>query len=209
MIKKFLLYILFGALFTACIPVFADTAIKALDNPLSAVSLKEQKKQAQDIAALIKMERLRHQKMIKELERQAKIRAKAELKAQRQKARLAKIRAKAEARQNQTPHVQDAEAQERQQQAQLETRREAVRKQLDDGVEAMYQDALSLYQQGNYLAAAERFKDVSDIIPGYKRSEEYMTEARHKYMDVKSQAVSAPGTSNVSQALDIFDPNAK
>jgi len=129
-------------------------------------------------------------------------------------------------------HREELFAQERQRQAQLEARREAVRKQLEDGVEAMYQDALSLYKQGEYGTAADRFKDVQDILPGYKRSEQYLDEARAKSFDQKSQAVVVPDTSgdstpsspapitdpapsasshqdNVSKALDLFDPNAK
>ena len=88
-----------------------------------------------------------------------------------------------------TQRRQELERQERQRQAQLEAQREAVRKQLEDGVEAMYQEALSLYKQGDYTAAADRFKDVQDILPGYKHSEQYMDEARQKSLTVKPQAV--------------------
>ncbi len=94
---------------------------------------------------------------------------------------------------------------EEQRQAQLEARREAVRKQLEDGVEAMYQDALGLYKEGDYAAASKRFKDVEDIIPGYKRSQHYLDDARQK----ASAPLSMSRQANVSKALDIFDPNAK
>ncbi len=115
---------------------------------------------------------------------------------------------------------QELEAQERQRQAQLEAQREAVRKELEDGVEGMYQEALSLYKQGDYAAAADKFKDVQDIFPGYKNSAQYMDEARRKSLTVNSRPVSIPVASNppstpvshddsVSKALDLFDPNAK
>ena len=89
------------------------------------------------------------------------------------------------------------QVQERQRQDQLEARREAIRKQLEDGLEAMYQEALRLYKRGDYTAAADKFKDVRDIIPGYKRSEQYMDEARQKSLTVNLQVV--------SKALDLFD----
>jgi len=81
----------------------------------------------------------------------------------------------------------DLEKQEHERQAQIEAQRQAVRKQLEDGVEEMYQDALSLYQQGDYKSAADRFKDVQDILPGYKRTEQYMDEARQKSLIIKPQ----------------------
>ena len=89
------------------------------------------------------------------------------------------------------------QVQVRQRQDQLEARREAIRKQLEDGVEAMYQEALRVYQKGDYAAAADKFKDVRDIIPGYKRSEQYMDEARQKSLTVNLQVV--------SKVLDLFD----
>jgi hypothetical protein len=86
----------------------------------------------------------------------------------------------------------------------------------------MYQEALSLYKRGDYTAAADKFKDVRDIIPGYKRSEQYMDEARRKSLTVNLQAVNAsphasavpasPSASRqdvVSKVLDLFDLNAK
>ena len=101
--------------------------------------------------------------------------------------------------------------QERQRLAPLEARRKALRKQFEDGLEVMYQEALSLYKQGDYTAAADRFKDVQDILPGYKRSEQYMDESRQRSLTLKPQALITPDASgdNVSKALDLFDPNAK
>ena len=91
-------------------------------------------------------------------------------------------------RKEETMKIQELE----QRQAPLEVRREAIRKQLEDGLEAMYQEALSLYKRGDYTAAADKFKDVQDIIPGYKRSEQYIDEARQKSLTVNLQAVNAP-----------------
>lgn len=123
---------------------------------------------------------------------------------------------------------QEGQGQGRQQ---LEAMREIVRQQLEDGVEAMYQQALSLYNQGDYAVAADGFKYVQDIFPGYKRSKQYMDEARQKSLAVKPQAVThdasegstdVPTTpavasasasvsrqDNVFKALDSFDPNAR
>ena len=70
--------------------------------------------------------------------------------------------------------------QERQRLAPLEARRKALLKQLEDGVEVMYQEALSSYQQGDYATAADKFKDIQDIFPGYKRAQQYRNEARLK-----------------------------
>ena len=114
------------------------------------------------------------------------------------------------------------ERQEHERQAQLEAQREAVHKQLEDGVELMYQEALGLFKQGDYTAAADRFKDVQDILPGYKRSQEYMQDARQKSMTIKPSVLTMPSPASTnttpapvshqgdaSKALDILDPNAK
>jgi len=120
-------------------------------------------------------------------------------------------------------HQQEVQRQEQQRQAELEAQREAVRKQLEDGVEQMYQSALSLYNQGQYSQAADRFKDIQDIIPGYKKSSQYMDDARQKAIAASSAPVDQPTPSvsssdsstpvshdqSVSKALDLFDPNAK
>jgi TolA-binding protein len=78
--------------------------------------------------------------------------------------------------------------QERQRLAPLEVRRKAVRKQLEDGLEAMYQEALSSYKQGDYAEAADKFKDIQDIFPGYKRARQYIDEARLKSLTVNPPA---------------------
>jgi len=102
---------------------------------------------------------------------------------------------------------------------QLEARRAVVRKKLEDGVEAMYQEALSLYKHGNYTAAADKFKDVQDILPGYKRSGQYMDEARRKSLTFQSvitlNASAVPSSSpvaredSISKTLDLFDSNVQ
>ena len=108
----------------------------------------------------------------------------------------------------------ELERQERQVQSQLESQREVVRKQLEAGVEAMYQEAMSLYKQGNFLEAADKFKDVQDILPGYKRSSQYMDDARLKSGEkpiVMTPVATAPLSrqDSVSKALDLLDPDAK
>jgi TolA-binding protein len=117
------------------------------------------------------------------------------------------VRQQAEQREE-TQRRQELERQEREHQAQLEAQREAVRKQLEDGVDAMYQDAMRLYNQGEFTAAADRFKDVQDILPGYKRAGQYMDEARMKSLTVSASSP-VSRQENVSKALDLFDPNAK
>lgn len=104
---------------------------------------------------------------------------------------------------------QAQEREERQHQAQLEARRKAVRKQLEDGVEAMYREALRLYKQGDYMAAADKFKDVQDILPGYKRVGQYMGEVRLKSLTVNPPLPSVSRQDVVSKVLDLFESNAK
>lgn len=126
-----------------------------------------------------------------------------------------------------TKRKAELQRQEREREAKLNAQREALRKQLEDGVNVMYQEALRLYKQGKYTAAAQRFKDIQDILPGYKRASQYMDEARLKAETaLKSQAQGIPdtsvlpGTSNppsasssatrqdtISKTLDLFDPN--
>ena len=97
----------------------------------------------------------------------------------------------------------------------------------------MYKEALNLYKHGNYTAAVDKFKDIQDIIPGYKHAEQYMNEARQKSLtqdpqqavvtpaaseapaNVTAAPVQVPSTSSVSRedtvskALDLFDTNVK
>ncbi len=114
----------------------------------------------------------------------------------------------------------------------LEARRKAVRKELEDGVEMMYKQALSLYDQGNFTAAADKFKDIEDVLPGYKRTQEFMHKARQRTADqgpppnalpvsshvaaaVPAAPVAAAASSPVSRqdaiskTLDLFDSNVK
>ena len=177
----------------------------------------------------VKQENDRQMKIKAEAEaRVAQAKEQAEKLAQEQKHREEVLRQQEQQREERIKQEQimrdearrreELERQERQRQAQLEAQRIAVRRQLEDGVETMYQDALSLYHQGEYTAAADRFRDVQDILPGYKRSEQYMDEARQKSLTVKPQeavASTAPPSppvshqDNISKALDLFDPNAK
>ncbi len=79
---------------------------------------------------------------------------------------------------------------------------EAVHKQLEDSVDVMYQEAVRLYNQGQFTAAADKFKDVDGILPGYKRTSQYMDEAQ-------KEIGSAPQKDAVSKALDLFDPHVQ
>jgi len=193
------------------------------------------KEEARQKAEEARQKEKEHQKELREQrekDRQARIKAEEAAKAEQARIKAEKLAQEEKHRQEvlleqeqqreekikqeeivrqETQRRQEMERQEREHQAQLEAQREAVRKQLEDGVEAMYQEALRLYKEGDYSAAVDRFKDVQDILPGYKRSEQYMDEARQKSLIEKPQTVAIPDSSanNVSKALDLFDPNAK
>lgn len=96
-----------------------------------------------------------------------------------------------------------------QMQKKLEAERAVLRKQLEDGVEALYQEAIVLYKAGKYIDAIERFNDVQDIIPDYKQSKDLMKKAIQ--FSVKPQE-NIPGVSRnkaVKNALDRFEPNVR
>ena len=199
-----------------------------------AIQKRKEERQAKIKAEAEAREKLKEEKR-KERERQESLRAeqekaKSEKLAQEEKHREEVLRQQQQEREEkikkeeivreEAQRRQELERQGRQQQAQLEAQRAAIRKQLEDGVETMYQEAQSLYKQGEYTAAADKFKDVQDILPGYKRSGPLMDEARLKSLEVKSQPVITPAASvpssapashqdSVSKALDLFDSNAK
>ena len=105
-----------------------------------------------------------------------------------------------------------------QMQKKLEAERAVIRKQLEDGVEALYQEAIVLYKAGKYIDAIERFNDVQDIIPDYKQSKDLMKKAIQfsvKPQENISVAVPQPALQGVSRnkavknALDHFEPNVR
>jgi multidrug efflux pump subunit AcrA (membrane-fusion protein) len=132
----------------------------------------------------------------REAERQKAKEAQKQMEAQREADRQNKIKAQQEERERmeeEKARQAQVEAQKRQQaqqqaqlEAQLEAQRQAVRKQLEDGVETMYEEAVRLYDQGQYITAAGRFKDVLDIMPSYKQAERYMNQARSKALSAVS-----------------------
>ena len=207
---------------------------KIADERRQAQELKERQARAKAEAeakleeAKAQAERLAQEKRHKEEllrqaeERQARAKAEAEAKLEKAKAQAERL-AQEKRQQEELLRQQAQEREEKNKQekiireenqpkefelkegrAQLEARREAIRKQLEDGIEAMYQEALSLYKRGDYTAAADKFKDVQDIIPGYKRSEQYMDEARQKSLAVPAPP-SASRQNDVSKALDLVD----
>ena len=98
--------------------------------------------------------------------------------------------------------------QKQQYRASLEGQREIVRKELENGAEIMYQEALNLYKQRHYTAAADRFQDVQEILPGYKRTGEYLDDARSKALNVPVRSSSPVSRQeSISKALDLFEPN--
>ncbi len=100
----------------------------------------------------------------------------------------------------------------------LEAERAVLRKQLEDGVEAIYQEAIVLYKAGKYIDAIQRFNDVQDIIPDYKRSKDLMEKSiqfsarpKENISIVVPQPAIHGGSRNkaVKNALDRFEPNVR
>ena len=156
-----------------------------------------------------KQETMKAQERERQKREEQRIKIEKEKEEQQNAYRFHKVKSALNPAQEQTPTTTSP--------SQLSAKQEKIRKQLEDGVEAMYQEAVSLYNQGRYVTAAEKFKDVQDIIPGYKRAGQYIDEARRK-----SQTMVLTGTPNspsvfsstnrqdaVSKALDLFDPDVK
>ncbi|MBI3314621.1 MAG: hypothetical protein HYZ86_01590 [Candidatus Omnitrophica bacterium] len=112
----------------------------------------------------------------------------------------------------------ELDAQADQMRKKLEAERAVLRKQLEDRVEAIYQEAVGLYKAGKYTEAGKKFNDVQDIIPDYKRSKDLMKKSIQ--LSVKSQknipvAVPQPVLHGVSRnkavegALDRFESNVR
>lgn len=173
-----------------------------------------------EIRERIKEEKQRQKERQEEL-RAAKENARIERIAQEKKRREDLLRQEEQQREvrikqeqiirEQAQRRQELAREDQQRQFELAAQRDAVRKQLENGVEAMYQEAMRLYSQGNYSAAADKFKDVQDILPDYKHAGQYMDESRLKSLTVKPQTAvpSVSRQESVSRALDLFDTNAK
>ncbi len=193
---------------------------KEVERQKELKAAREQDRQAKLKAEADAREKIKEDKQ-KELEHQQELKAeeakhKQEVLQQQAQEREEKIKQEQIMREE-AQRRQELERQERAQQAQLEAQRAAVRKQLEDGVESMYQEALSLYKQGDFSAAADKFKDVQDILPDYKRSAQYMDAARQKSLDAHAVIIPQPPSTatpvsrdnSVSKALDLFDSNVK
>jgi len=98
----------------------------------------------------------------------------------------------------------------------LEAERAVLRKQLEDGVEVIYQEAIVLYKAGKYIDAIQRFNDVQDIIPDYKQSKDLMKKSIQ--LSVKPQGdfpapvpqpVGVSRDKAVKNALDRFESNVR
>jgi len=86
----------------------------------------------------------------------------------------------------------------------LEAERAVLRKQLEDGVEAIYQEAMGLYKAGKYAEAGEKFNDVQDIIPDYKQAKDLMNKSMQQ---PPLHGVSR--NKSVENALDRFESNVR
>ena len=87
----------------------------------------------------------------------------------------------------------------RQRQQRLEAERKAIQQKLGEGVKVMYKDALRLFKQGEYKAAAVKFQDIEDIMPNYKQVRTYLEKAKAKTppaAKVEVEAEAAPEPAN-------------
>ena len=214
--KTFRYFIFFVLFFTANVFAFADDPSLTLDSKSlfkkGVVCYKhkqygqaklyfsqlEQRHDRRGESWLRKTDLVISRRLTEEMDRQKNL-YEVQQQAQRAKAEAGKS-AQEDILRQEAQHQQALEDQERRQEAQLNVRRQALRTQIEEGVEAMYQQALSLYKQGDYAAAAGGFKDLLDLFPGYKDSEQYLREALQK---------SSKPQDNVSRALDLFSPDAK
>lgn len=101
-----------------------------------------------------------------------------------------------------------------QERQQLGSEQQAVRQELVNGVEAIYQEAVNLYKSGNYQAALKRFSYVQNLIPNYKDTDIFLKKFQNFSTPPAAphleKATTAPSRAEeVSKTLDLFDPNTQ
>ncbi len=109
----------------------------------------------------------------------------------------------------------EIDEQARQRKAQLDAERAAIRKQIEDGAESMYKEALELYKQGQYNRAIQKFHDVDEVMPNYKKSRELIKKSVEE--SIKAQEIPAvkltprpmSRSSAVEKALDNLESHGR
>ena len=83
------------------------------------------------------------------------------------------------------------------------------------GVDVMYQEGMRLYKAGDYESAANKFQDVEDVLPDYKKTHDLMTKARQQIRTPVAVPSKRPSSSAspspsreeaIKKSLDLFDP---
>ncbi len=69
--------------------------------------------------------------------------------------------------------IQDAVAREKKQ---LEEQRQAIRKDFEEGVDRLYQEAVDLYKKRSYDDSLQSFTEVDGLIKGYKKTGKYLKD---------------------------------
>ncbi len=169
-----------------------------------------------------RFEELRKQKEQERLKEMERRRQEAE---EKEKQRLERMKSDKLVEQHEKERIEMAKVVKERQQN-LENERKAIRQQLANGVEDMYAQAVKLYKSGHYPAAAQKFSDVADLMPNYKKTDDYLNKLKVKIDQlaqnslvmkknlsstaVDSSKVSTPDRKDqVAKTLDLFDSTSK
>lgn len=74
----------------------------------------------------------------------------------------------------------------------LQAERRAAQVKLNKAAEAMYAQAARLYKRGFFAEAEAKFKDIEDILPGYKQTRDYIRKAQWQARTQKPRPKPAP-----------------
>ncbi len=116
------------------------------------------------------------------------------------------------------------------QQNELQVQREKLRREMEQQTDVFYNQGVAYYKKGQYDQALKKFKDVEDVLPNYKQTQEYMLKANDamlnkltpqsapKITPIATQQSFAKDKKDVSQephrsteidkTLDLFDPHS-
>jgi TolA-binding protein len=64
---------------------------------------------------------------------------------------------------------------------------ETMRKQFESGVEVMYSEALSYYKSRMYKEARDKFADVEDLLPNYKKTRSYLQRSDKEILNAQKR----------------------
>jgi TolA-binding protein len=179
-------------------------------------------------------DKYKKEQQVKELER--KKQEEEDRKAQQEKAKHDfAIKKEQIKRDKEHKRQMDREAKERQKE--MEAERRIARNRLTEAAETSYKDAMRLYKQGKYAAAAAKFQDIEDIVPDYKQTRTLMEKSKRAPVEqpkvqepapivaevpayspapkVKPAAAQTENTngsstrsSSIQKTMDLFDPNS-